>query len=226
MDMNTSKLGKVRGRASVIILFSVGADGGQAGHALDFAKAALDEWSASPASVPLSVYDSINAALESAGIYVTIVGVAFTAPTMGSKVVDSSMPELQEPLDVIYWLTVCAIGTLALLVCMGLRYIIKKRLKARRKRRNKYLLPKHGQLTVEQEKMLMQQYGMRPPMQGMPMASQTEPWAYPVQHGAPQYVAPGGQSPGAGYVAGPQPQGQRAGAGIVSGPTAQGQLAN
>merc|ERR1719453_49231 len=46
-DMNASKLGKVSGRASVIVLFSVAADGKQAGHALDFAKATLGTHSTS-----------------------------------------------------------------------------------------------------------------------------------------------------------------------------------
>lgn len=207
-DMNVSKLGKVRGRASVIVLFSVGADGGQAGHALDFAKATLDEWSKSPSSVPMSVYDSINKALEAAGIYVTIVGVAFTAPTMGSKVVDHEMPEVEQPPDYIYWLTIIAAVAVGLLFCLGLRYLIKKRLKARRKKKlaqQRYLLPttgygQPGQLTVEQEKQLMMQYGYRPPLQGATISTQTEPWAYPVQnpsitavgagHGGPGLVAP------------------------------------
>jgi len=206
--LNASRLGKVRGRASVIVLFSVAADGGQAGHALDFAKGLLDEWSSSPGTVPMSVYDSMNAALEEAGIMVTIVGLAFTAPTMGLKVVESEIPPVVEPIDIQYWLTVSAFGALGCVVLAFLRSRIKKWLKARRRKREKlkhlYGPRTQQQISVEQEKLLMQQYGMRPPIQQAAMMTQTEPWAYPTpaaqQMGHPTYGAAG---PPAGPGVGP-----------------------
>merc|ERR1719235_2475958 len=81
---------------------------------------------------------STNAALEEAGIMVTIVGLAFTAPTMGLKVVESEMPPVEEPIDITFWLQVGAFMGLGCVVLAFLRMRIKKWLKARRRKKEKF----------------------------------------------------------------------------------------
>jgi hypothetical protein len=174
-DGNITRVEKVRAKASVIIRFFVEADGAQAGPALDFVKDTLDDWSENPASVPMSVYDSINAALAEAGIKVRILGVSFTAPILGTKYVDKSVPEAEDPYWFVYWLAAAAAICVIPLLFFGLRssaaiYTSRKKEPAE----DSYLI-KAGELTPEQERELMLEYGFRPPLQGFDVFTQTEP---------------------------------------------------
>jgi hypothetical protein len=137
----------------------------------------LDEWSENPASVPSSVYASINAALEAAGIYVTIIGVTFTTPIFGKKVFDAPKPvepDSSWPFDV--WTAAAAAAVCAGLgcCCVCLGYLFKTRTAKVGDGEDRYLV-KPGAITEDQEKQLMLEYGYRPPLQGFTIATQTEP---------------------------------------------------
>merc|ERR1719409_1833084 len=161
--MNASQLGKVPGRASVLVRFFVRANGMEAESALAFVEATLDDWAENPASVPLSVYESLNAALAAAGIYVTIVGVSFTAPILGKKVFPATPSEEDDAYD-IYLLAVAGGAVLAVIVLI-LGCVYSGRRKKRREGEGRYLLKPEEleKMTEEQQKDILVEYGLMKP---------------------------------------------------------------